>query len=328
MNESTNIPAPVEYKDRRAGLIVMGSLEIVLGVLSAVMVPVIILIATIDPQLSGGQNRQIIGATLTVYGSLAVALVWLGTGSILCRRWARALLLILSWSWLIAGIFSVIVFLVFARTQVAGAVGDSAAKLVMAFTEIFQAIFMVAVPGAMVLFYKSRHVKATCEARDPVARWTDFCPLPVLATSLWLGIGAISLLAAPLWSRSLVPLFGFLITGTQGTLILLVCAAAWFYLAWATYRLRIAGWWMTLLVFALSFASVLTTLFKVDLVEIYRQMGYSEQVIEQMRRLSFLTGKIMAWWTLLLFVLFLVYLVWIKKYFQKESGSAPRDAAA
>src|SRR5208337_5540265 len=42
---------------------------------------------------------------MAVYGLLAVALVWLGIGSIKARRWARALLLIFSWSWLIMGVF-------------------------------------------------------------------------------------------------------------------------------------------------------------------------------------------------------------------------------
>src|SRR5208337_5369886 len=49
---------------------------------------------------------------IAVYGLLAVALVWLGIGSILARRWARALLLIFSWSWLIMGLF-VSVFMAF-----------------------------------------------------------------------------------------------------------------------------------------------------------------------------------------------------------------------
>ena len=47
----------------------------------------------------------------------------------------------------------------------------------------------VLLPIAWVLFYRSRHVQATCEARDPVARWTDACPLPVLALRVCLKKG-------------------------------------------------------------------------------------------------------------------------------------------
>ena len=50
---------------------------------------------------------------------------------------------------------------------------------------LFLGVFFVILPAVWIFFYKSRQVKATCEARDPVARWTDACPLPVLALCLW-----------------------------------------------------------------------------------------------------------------------------------------------
>ncbi len=50
---------------------------------------------------------------------------------------------------------------------------------------IFFFVFFVLVPAVWMFFYQSRHVKATCEARDPVTRWTDACPLPVLGFCLW-----------------------------------------------------------------------------------------------------------------------------------------------
>ncbi len=328
MNGSASTRARTDIKDRRAGLIVMGSLEIILGALSAAMMSLVILFAAMDSRMGGGQNLQLIATSVAVYGLLGVALVCLGIGSILCRRWARALLLILSWSWLASGVCVTIIYFAFARSLGIGAATGAAASPLMVIVGIFQLIFMVVVPGAMVLFYESRHVKATCESRDPVPRWTDTCPLPVLGTSLWLVIGALSLIAAPLLNRSMVPLFGRLVTGTTGTLILLVCAAAWIYLAWATYRLRISGWWMTLLVFALSSMSVAMTFFKVDLIEVYRKMGYPEQIIDQLRASGFPTGKIMAWWTVLFFALFLIYLIWIKKFFRKEAVNAPGNAAA
>ena len=45
---------------------------------------------------------------IAVYGGLAAVLICLGIGSIQARRWARALLLIFSWSWLLLGIMTTV----------------------------------------------------------------------------------------------------------------------------------------------------------------------------------------------------------------------------
>src|ERR1035438_9907333 len=50
-------------------------------------------------------NFSVLLPAVSIYGCMAVALIWLGIGSIKARRWARALLLIFSWSWLVMGVF-------------------------------------------------------------------------------------------------------------------------------------------------------------------------------------------------------------------------------
>jgi len=39
--------------------------------------------------------------SILFYALLAVLFVWLGIGSIMARRWARALVLVSSWFWLV-----------------------------------------------------------------------------------------------------------------------------------------------------------------------------------------------------------------------------------
>jgi hypothetical protein len=238
-------------------------------------------------------------------------------GSILCRRWARALLLIVSWSVLLGGIICMCFLAIFIPALAAGGGADfQEAWIMLAVLEALLAIFTVAVPIAIVSFYSRRHVKATCEARDPVIRWTDTCPLPVLATSLWFGVGALWILAMPLSYGSVVPMFGVLVSGAKATVILLAGSALWIYLAWATYRLKIAGWWTALAAFALFSASATITLLKVDVMEMYRRLGYQEEQIEQIRSLGVVTSKTAMWWSIVFFFLFLIYLLWIKKYFR------------
>jgi hypothetical protein len=189
--------------------------------------------------------------------------------------------------------------------------------LILILSEVFLAIFFVALPSAMALFYRSKHVKATCEARDPVVRWTDTCPMQVLATSLWLGAGALGTLALPVIYRSVMPLFGILLSGAPATVVLLGCSALFFYLAWGTYRLKIAAWWVAVVATALLSISAAVTFLKVDLLEIYRQMGYPERQIEMIRNIGLYSGKNLGLCTAAFSLLFLGYLFWIKKYFNQ-----------
>lgn len=318
MSGSSVLPAIVEFKDRRTGLIVFGILEILVGALSVLMVPMLLEAVVLAPQAGGGANLRVFGPALAFYAVLGAALIWLGVGSILCRRWAHALSLILSWSWLLAGVCSMAVFGLLLRAFATKGGADSPMFMIMIVMGVFEVIFFVALPGAMVLFYRSPDVKATCAARDPVPRWTDTCPPPVLAAALWIGAGALFLLTMPLLYRSVVPWFGILLSGAPATLILLICAAFGLYLAWATYRLQMAGWWASLGAFALLSASAAATLVRVDLMEVYRSLGYPEEQIAQIRDLGFFTGRIAALWTGLSFFAFLLYLLWIRKYFGRR----------
>jgi MFS family permease len=298
MDLTADIPVPAQYRDRRRGLIGFGILEIALGGLSLL-------------SLAGLFLARVMSFAVVVYGLGGAALIWLGIGSILCRRWARALLLIGSWSWLVGGVIALGFYAGVIRDLFAAA--DPAGWLAVG----IGAVFFIALPGALVLFYRSPEVQATCEARDPRSRWTDRCPLPVLACSLWLGLGTCSLLATPGIYRDAVPCFGFFLSGAPAALVLLIYAAFGFYLAWGTYRLRISAWWMTLAAFTLFDVSSAVTFLRVDRAELYRRLGYSKLQIDGLGSVGFFSGAIMAWWIAAIYLLFLIYLTWIRKYFRR-----------
>ncbi len=200
----------------------------------------------------GGQNTRPAQAIpmVLLFGGLALALVWLGVGSMLARRWARALNLVLSWLWLIVGILSLIFVALFAR-QFQQAIGQGqkvpaevllVVQLVMGAT--LGCVYFV-LPLAMVLFYGGRHVRATCEFKDPRPRWTDRCPLPVLAVSVVLVAWAASMSWAIPY-HAMFPLFGHLLTGVAGLSAILAMMCLLGLLAWATYRLKRWAWWAVL----------------------------------------------------------------------------------
>jgi hypothetical protein len=184
---------------------------------------------------------------------------------------------------------------------------------------LFMGVLFVAVPGVLVFFYQSRHVKATCESRDPSPRWTDACPLPVLGLSLWLGFGAVTILALPLSTHGVLPVFGRLISGFGGSLGCVGLAALWGYSAWAVYRLRAVGWWIVLVSLCMMAASAWVTFTQIDLLQMYRAIGYPERQIEMMKQFSFIQGHGMAYFSVAGAIPMLGFLLFVKRYFRSSA---------
>jgi hypothetical protein len=337
MSDSNLSPAVPEFRDRSTGLLVFGILDILLGAGCLLMIVLLILSQMMSSRATGMEpGARMIAPVAMIYGGLAVTLVWLGIGSITRKRWARALLLILSWSWLMTGLVSLGVMLVMVpRLLRAGPAGGQqmppgAFVAVMLFMLLFMGLLMVGVPGVMAFFYGSRHVKATCEARNPRPCWTDACPLPVLAVACWLWLGGASMLFMPVGYRVVVPFFGVLLTGLPAAILLGALAALWLWLGWRCYQLKPAAWWILVTVFAVFALSSTLTFARVDLMELYEKMGYPEAQIEMIRQQGWMTGRLLTVWMTIVLVPVLGYLVWVKRFFnrpQTTGGTSAQPAA-
>jgi hypothetical protein len=182
-------PVATDYKDRSTGLTVFGIATILLGGACGMMVPLMIAVQAMAAKTTGiPPNYQSAAFAAGLYGMIAVVMVWLGYGSIMARRWARTLLLIFAGSWLLMGVISM-AFMVIMMPQIMESVRlsqppgqpqlpEAAFSLVMGLMFVIMGVIFLVLPGIWALFYRSPHVKATCEARDPVERWTDRCPAP------------------------------------------------------------------------------------------------------------------------------------------------------
>ena len=325
--ETTALPA---YKDRSTGLVVFGILTLLLGCLAGLFVPLMLfgqMMAAKAPN-APPVNHAVMLPGMAVYGLLAVALIWLGIGSIQKRRWARALLLIFSWSWLIMGICmtAVMPFVMskaFANLPPNAKTGQPAMPpgaitgMVIGMTLFFFVAFVL-VPALWIFFYGSRHVKATCEARDPVTRWTDACPLPVLALCLRTCLAVPMMLVMPLTGLAVMPCFGVFVSGLTGSLFCLVIAAVWGWAGWWLYRLDARGWWLIFVAMVLFTVSALLTYAHHDISELYQLQGLPQAQIDQIQKMGLFTGNRMGWFTVLCSLPFLGYLLFIKKYLRKN----------
>ena len=306
--------------DRSTGLLVFGILSILQGLFAALMVPFTILTAVALKKLAATDPAAPSGAMMLpsalVYTGVAVAQIWLGVGAIRARRWARALLLVGSSIILVSGLLGLVFMAAFMPRFYAQMPG--VAELPAAMVTVMQVVtfgtmlmFYVALPGAYVWFFASPQTRATCERRDPRERWTDRCPLPVLALSLMAAGGAISLpaLAAYHWA---LPCFGAIVSGGAGAAFALVLLLALAGIARGAYRLRPAAWWAALALLLGWAVSTGLTFMRRPLVDYYEAMGVPT---EQLAMLAQLPGGWMVGATALWVVAGLGYLLWVRRYF-------------
>jgi len=324
MNTETLPP----YKDRKAGLVIFGVLTMGMGLLCGLLVPLVIFAQSMAAKAPGAhpvQPPQQLVMISGVYGIAAIVLIWLGIGSIMARRWARALLLVYSWSWLITGLLSLIFLATMApqfiqTIQSAQPPGqpklDPATRMmILLIPGVILLLILLILPAIWTLFYRSRHVKATCEVRDPVERWTDRCPLPVLAISLWLAFGALMMLLMPISYRGVFPFFGNFVVGPMGAVLYILMALIWGYAAYALYKLDRRGWWLIFIALVFFSISCVLTYSRHDLMELYQLMGYSGEQLAQFRSVAFMKSGMMAWSSVIYTVPFLIYLIYIRKFF-------------
>jgi hypothetical protein len=330
----SDFTAAPPYKDRTAGLIIVGILEICLGLFFLLSIGFLVIAvfavgaSTTAPQTLNA--RSMIGAGL-FYLLLAVFFGTMGVGTLMGRRWARTLMLVFSWIWLVVGIFSTVMMIFILPKMLQGMqpVGGTAPDTgVTAFMSgcmvLMLGLIYIALPGALVLFYRSPHVKATVEAKAPNIPWTDRTPAPVLALSLMLGYGAAASLLGLVYGA--IPFFGRILTGASAVLGYLVLSALCAVLAVEVYRRRPAGWWGAVGLWAFGFVSALFFfgLGGPDIRELYEAMGMATPEMEAMgiydiwRQPAVLVMMIVAW------LGWFGFLIWLKRFFgPPEDLSAP-----
>jgi hypothetical protein len=322
-------PAPPSYADRSTGLTIFGIIQIIMGALAALMIPLMLLGALFSRKTGTAMPAGMYVATICSYSFIAALLITLGIGSIRARRWAWALNLILSWMWLIFGVFATIAMIVFLPASFMAGMKQAAAAapnpypvptgvmaVILTFIIVFFSIFGVMLPIAFLLFYRRADVAQTCKQRDPVERWTDRCPLPVLAVSLLLGWGAIYFLLMAV-TTPMFPFFGKYLTGWPGRAGCVAFFAVETYLALSFYKLRVTAWWIAIGAVVLRLVSIIVTLRHADPLEIYSKLGWSQAQAQQIgAQPAFRNGMRMGVWSTVIFsAIFLGYMIWIKRYF-------------
>jgi hypothetical protein len=310
-------PLPA-WRDRSGALLGFGWLLVALGALCGLLA-VFLLAASL--WLPAGRERAPVrpeGAA--VYVLIAATFVVLGLGSIRARRWARALIVVVLWLWILTGVGGFLMMAFLLPRAFPGSVGGSAAGAlgcVMLFVLSFFALFSIVLPVVLLLFYRREDVRATVESRDPESSWVDRLPESLLAIVLALAFGAgVSILS--LFSVKAVPLFGSVLTGAAAVLCLLVTGALSALLAWAVAKKNPLGWW-GLVLFQVVTPLNLLTLRQIDMETLLRQMGYPDDQAAAASRLLVFQSPIFVIAAGAAWIGLWVFLFTVRKHFRRET---------
>jgi hypothetical protein len=334
------VPAPhvPTYRDRGTGLTIFGVIQIILGLLAALMVPLMALLSHLAPGPAMPPSQLISG--VATYAFIAAALLALGIGSVRMKRWARALTLVTSWYWLIMGVFATVLLTVVLpvsmRSALAQAQQNSAGTsspeittgvmaVVVTVMIIFFAVFLVLVPIGFVIFYSREDVAETFRHRDPVERWTDRAPLPVLGASVAFFIGSLYDLFVGL-TTPMFPFFGYYLTGIPAAGCLVALSALDLYLAIAVFRLRSSGWWIAVVAAPVRMLAVALSYSNAGLLQAYSKMGWSDEQMNMLSSSPIFRSRAILWWAVVLMLAFFCYLLWLKRYFKRPGALVQPEA--
>lgn len=311
----------------RSGLLILaGVVEIALGALSA-LVALITLSSLAFAGLAAapGAPRASVGTLLPavlVYALGAVFFIWMAVGTFRARRWARSLMVVISSIWLTGGLAGTVVMvqllphLFDAPPPGSPQLPEGVKTMMVWISGGVLAVIYLLLPAFFLAIYANPNVKATVEARDAQPRWTDRCPLPVLALSLMLAYPVVGLLFALAFPA--FPFFGIFLTGLPALVLMVLLAAVSAYLAREVYLLHLNGWRGAVALTLFYVLSSAVTFARIPLLDLYRQMGIPAEQVELMKPL------IAAMNPLLYVVPFAVgalgFLLYVRRYFGSAAG--------
>ena len=321
-----NSPVVGDYRDRSTGLTVFGVLEILFGALCLLLVPLAAIGMVASARRAGTPvSPQMLAPALGFYGGAGTVCIWLGIGSILARRWARALWVCLSGFGLATGVLAtpLMVYVAFVHLPRTMATVSStpppavAMFVAQAVTVAMMVLFYLVIPGVLFWFYTRPDVKRTCAARDPRERWTDRCPLPVLTLSLMSALGGVFMALVSPFFRAF-PFFGVFLSGVGAVLLMLAWAALALWVAWGLYRLWMAAWWVWLATLVFMAVSSTLTMWHADIAVLYAQMGMQPEVVVRASEL----GRTATLWGMLCLVPWLAWGLYVRRFFPKPAPAA------
>lgn len=322
-------PPPLpDYRDLRFCLILFGVFLVLGGGLCLLLAAFLLVLPALPlPKGEVGISYQMMGPAAVFYVLLGIAGVWLGIGSILCRRWARTLLLLANIFWLVCGTMGFLFMLFFMgemREQMQITSGGEAPPpsillIVQLISLVTAGIIYVVIPGIGTWFYSHRSTRLTCEAHDPKVRWTDRLPTPLLGLILLNGFMAVSFAGMAIF-LPVFPAFGTYLSGISAMILMLLIGGIYTACTWGLAHRRLAFWWISLITILLVAASYTSTFLLHGLMPMYELLDFDEAMLAVLRESPMVQSKSMGIMTCLYVIPFLWLLLYCKRWVSLVPG--------
>ena len=132
---------------------------------------------------------------------------------------------------------------------------------------------------------------------------------------LKLALGAVALLLIVPRFGGVLPVFNWLITGPLAIAGYAAFAVFLVYSAYGLYRLRLKIYWMYVTVAVVAASSSGVGLISGTYLRLYRRLDLPETQVNQLEQLSLLHSPSLPWYCVFISLVYLGYLLWIRKYF-------------
>ncbi len=307
-------------KDRSAGLLVCGVLEVVLGILcfTAAMLLLVVVSATGLGAMKSAHLWMAMGLMFYLTGWFIV----MGLGSMKCCRWARDLTLVGAWVTVFFGTL-VLALVLYILPELHNLLTESelispmGALVYLYFTILVLLVLQVVFPLFAVAFYNMAGVRQTCERKHPKPGWTERCPLPLLAMGFISILGSLSVFVGAS-TNFVVFFFGQVLVGGAGLAILLLISASFAYVGWGAYKRKMHAWWGAYALVLLTSSSMMLTFSEMDMNTLYDHMGYTVDQMSQLSSLGPFNPAMLTFVSCIWGVMACVFLVWVRDCFRPE----------
>jgi hypothetical protein len=308
-------------QSRRGLLALFGLIEILIGAASFGLLCVMLILWVFASRLPPdqvpmlGTTNLVLSALL--YAGSAAFFVVMGVGTIYARRWARAVMLIVAWPWLLNMVAFLIFLVVMLRplmAQIQDAAGAPVSPAILIAIPLGLCVFLTILPLAFIIFYTRPGVRHAFETTDRNPCWTDGRPPSVLAMALIMWIVAGGCLAGVFYGA--FALFGTMLIGAPAVVAGVAAAGVCAWLGLGLYRMSFTGWWANLGFAVLLHLSWWMTLSRLGLERILGTAQHDPERMQALRQ-SGLTALFESPWLVLLSALIWIgVLVGMRRHFR------------
>jgi len=303
-----------DFVDRSDWIRFFGVIELLIGFLALGIIFLFFIVnflltkGTLQPKL----QIFILFYNLIFFGLSSAIFITCGIGSLMIKKWARAVMLVLFCLWLIIGILAYVSLLMLqGKYFLSGGVSPETFYIT---TMIILLIIYIVIPAIFVIFYTRRNVRKTFEYYNPGLSWTDKTPLPVLGLSLFFIFVSLGYISNSF--LKILGFFGMLLTGPVALYASLCFAVIYIVLAFGLYKLKMAAWVLSLIMHIFWIASGIVSFLKIDMNELYNYLDIPQDIIGDLG--SFQQN---IWFSsIITSVLIVIYQLYLLKFFKSKKG--------